>query len=982
LNQNDESIGGAIYWLGKNGEVSDSHFSWNVADYGGAIYWDCEADNGLIDNCYFKLEPEDINILASAYGYYYMGNVMEQLGNYSNIAHRGAAIFYDGYNGIISNSVFERNIAVEHGGAISVHGNSTTVSDCQFNNNTIGDLGISSIYSTISPYERGGSSVVWYGNDGKLVNSNFTNHNSNYTVLLWMGEDAHIYTNTMEVDLSYQHKYGNNGLIENCLFRDNHGSIDALVEWIGYNGTISNSEFYNNSAEYYGAVLWFGTDGKIIDTEFARNYGRYAAFLGIGYNTSIVRCTFDENVGILGVVYQGMELEEYNEYTFEIDEFTEYTATSKLLIEDSTFTNNYALVATVIDSSYRSKISNSRFYNNSNYHTALLIMGGESSVDGCNFTDNTGFAGSALMVGYIDVDNSYYFAGSETIGDPYSIIEQFGWDVTVSNSRFTNNTAQLGGAVSWFGLNGTMENSIFIGNGFKEYDYNALLDASENTSSLLYYGQDMEYFHNIFEEAFTAVFKQAAGGAMNWMGVNGLVNNCTFENNSASAENVAEHYGGAVCWQGDDGVIKASTFVNNFASKGGSVFWVGEWGTIANSTFSENRIPSVKTEFKYDNYTAAVYQYFDFDFEYNEYSLEEDKYAAAQAHYDEAYAYVSSSYTYDELEYIWYIASYQEAYCPKAGEGSPAYLEINYVFLLKNHLEFNATTPSFGGAVYWYGEHGLIYNSTFTNNSATQGGAVYWNGYYGGIQDSIFNENTGTSIDAIIFSRELMDPYVHTASAERNVYSEEDCEIVIKELIASEIYNVYGYIIMGIEEGEFNEFTFDVIDVSYYKGEPQVTTQQEIMVNPEYVVTGGNRLTTGEFEPDYYRFEVTFNIRLYNSTYRTGSYKSAGGAVYWNAEDLPEFNPIYPPMPNTPVDPTPGEVVSRSTNPGGNLKAVSDSRDILADDYDDNGDYYDDVVEEQQTGYQPGYIYNCTFIKNSVEEGGAVYWATPEGIID
>ena len=74
----------------------------------------------------------------------------------------------------------------------------------------------------------------------------------------------------------------------------------------------------------------------------------------------------------------------------------------------------------------------------------------------------------------------------------------------------------------------------------------------------------------------------ANGGAINWIGKNGTISNCTFIN--CSAEN-----GGSVYWNAENGMINTSTFDKSTAtSNGGAIYWNANNGEIANSIFTNS----------------------------------------------------------------------------------------------------------------------------------------------------------------------------------------------------------------------------------------------------------------------------------------------------------------------------------------------------------------------------------------------------------
>ena len=105
-----DAMGGAIYWDGDNGQLTDCTFINNHAKEGGAVLW--LGENGTISNSKF------IN----------------------NTAEEGGAVYYknNARNCEINNCVFTQNNATEYGGAINSKVNLTVI-ESQFNNNYAGN---------------------------------------------------------------------------------------------------------------------------------------------------------------------------------------------------------------------------------------------------------------------------------------------------------------------------------------------------------------------------------------------------------------------------------------------------------------------------------------------------------------------------------------------------------------------------------------------------------------------------------------------------------------------------------------------------------------------------------------------------------------------------------------------------------------------------------------------------------------------------
>lgn len=71
------------------------------------------------------------------------------------------------------------------------------------------------------------------------------------------------------------------------------------------------------------------------------------------------------------------------------------------------------------------------------------------------------------------------------------------------------------------------------------------------------------------------------GGAILWVGDRGTVANCSFFDNSVGYPDG----GGAICWRGNDGKVIGSLFMNNGAWAGSAIEWRGANGLIDSSKF-------------------------------------------------------------------------------------------------------------------------------------------------------------------------------------------------------------------------------------------------------------------------------------------------------------------------------------------------------------------------------------------------------------
>ncbi len=187
--------------------------------------------------------------------------------------------------------------------------------------------------------------------------------------------------------------------------------------------------------------------------------------------------------------------------------------------------------------------------------------------------------------------NIKFINGNAT--DKGGAIYWYGANGTINNSIFTNNKAkQSGGAIYWQGANGTINNSIFTNN-------------TSLSGGAINWGMDV--LNGVVTNSIFIANTGTDGGAIYWEGINGRMDNCNFTNNKASnggAINWQKRYGqinscnfmnntatngGAIHWEGSNGTATACNFMNNTATNGGAIHWYAYNGTVSNSNFTNNK---------------------------------------------------------------------------------------------------------------------------------------------------------------------------------------------------------------------------------------------------------------------------------------------------------------------------------------------------------------------------------------------------------
>ena len=295
-NYNDQ-YGGAVYWIGDGGLLTNcSFFNCSANCSGGALY--CEGADFVLGNCSF------FNCSASFDGVYGGGAVYllgehAILGNcsFSNCsAGLGGAVYFNSDGGILGNCSFSNCSAFA--GAVSFFGDYGVLDDCSF------DLCSGSF---------GAGGVNWQGAGGVLDNCSFVNCSSGCEggAVAWEADDG-VLTNCSFINCTSRSTihpaYGgavfwcnDGGALANCSFI--HCSADSFggaVCWMQYGGVLGNCSFVNCSAgDYGGAVAWDldGSVGAVLgNCSFVNCFANYGG--GIYIDGGVLgNCSFADCIG-------------------------------------------------------------------------------------------------------------------------------------------------------------------------------------------------------------------------------------------------------------------------------------------------------------------------------------------------------------------------------------------------------------------------------------------------------------------------------------------------------------------------------------------------------------------------------------------------------------------------------------------------------------------------------------------------------------
>ena len=327
---------------------------------------------------------------------------------------------------------------------------------------------------------------------------------------------------------------GDNGVIDNCAFSNFESDNDGgAINWVGDKGSITNCNFTGCYAKNAGAILWNGDEGTVSNCNFDNCTPRdnVGSIKWVGSKGTVTDCNFSNCNAVNG---QGAAI------MWEGDNGT---------VINSKFANLGAISLGYTDGGgaihWRGSngiLSNSNFINCSvnwnggaiNWHN----VGG--TITGCNFINcSAGSSGAAI----------YIHSG----------------DCTISNSNFTgcNN-----GAIHLNNDKGVVKNSNF---------FNCIVGAN-NGGAILVSSPNCTVSNSNFANCIGTV----KGGAINWIGDDGALTDCTFDNCHANEY-------GAVLWTGTNAVISNSNFTNCYSSSGsgGAIGVEGHYRTftILNSNF-------------------------------------------------------------------------------------------------------------------------------------------------------------------------------------------------------------------------------------------------------------------------------------------------------------------------------------------------------------------------------------------------------------
>ena len=525
--------GGSIYWNSKNGKILNSNFTYSQATNGGAIYVD-----------------EDIVLTVCSSKFEY--NTAEQV---------GGAIYFN-VLGNVTNCTFNGNSNPE------IYPNNRT-SDT---NSTFTEL--KSLIDSANSGDTIDLSGYYYGSGSSIsIDKTITLRGNGETVL-----DAKGLSSILSVS-------ANNVRIENIKFVNgqNSGDWGGAIHWEGDSGVLINSTFVNNVASWGAGIFWWAQDGYMANCTFENNTAeRYGGALYVnGEKLRMLNSLFKNNI-----VTESISSWEGGGAI--------YTDGNNHLVANSTFIDNKAINSwggAIKHGSETASYQSNEFYNNTairgnsvwesdanNLVNNIFNLNSIDEIASCVEDANLSalFENNIFKVKGIVISKDDYFNETDTGSNESSqnITQSTFTDITnlISNAH-AGDTINLEGTYYGTGSIITVNKELTIkGNG------ETILDA-KNLSGILSVSADNVRINNI---RFVNGKINANGGAINWIGKNGTISNCTFIN--CSAEN-----GGSVYWNAENGMINKSTFDHSTATQnGGAIYWNANNGEIADSIFTNS----------------------------------------------------------------------------------------------------------------------------------------------------------------------------------------------------------------------------------------------------------------------------------------------------------------------------------------------------------------------------------------------------------
>ena len=571
--------GGAIYNLGTM-LVDGSTFEGNSADDS-----DTNSSGGAIENgAHGTLTVNNSTFTGNTA--YQAGAVMTNGGETditgstftgnSAVAAGGAISTISGGTATVTGSTFTGNSAGTNGGAVHNSGGSTiTITDSTFGGTTTDEDGN---HTDANTAQNGGAIA---NDSASTVNISATDGNQTTFTSNKATNNGGAISNSGTLNINTPPVPG-----AKVVFDSNSAAASGGAIYTTGTANVNGAEFNKNTAAAGGAIYTTDTttiaDSTFSENEAASNGGAVVTS-GTG-TTTVTGSTFDGNKAATagGAIYN----DSTGKLTVSGSEFTNNTAVSGGAIDNnapdgtveitsSSFTNNSATTTGgAIRNIGNVTITDSVFSGNTTPNTtsdltydggAIYNDGGSVVLTGNNvFTANKSSFGGAIYSGHnnatLTIDGATFGGDSAALGNSAStdggaIKVDFNSSANISNTIFNNNTAvRSGGAIAVMGQT-TISDSTFTNN-------------SSNNGGAVWVTGNADNVVTINNTTFDSnnVGNGRGGAIANYITVN--INDSTFTNNTTAAtigRGGAIYNGGAATTN-----IAGSTFIGNTAVEMGN----------------------------------------------------------------------------------------------------------------------------------------------------------------------------------------------------------------------------------------------------------------------------------------------------------------------------------------------------------------------------------------------------------------------------
>lgn len=330
----------------QNGKATD----WG--NNGGALYIDPEGTKVITNNTFIN---NNGNYGGAIYAKTNNLKITNNIFTKNTASSSGAAINNLGNSTIISSNTFNQNTATKQGGAINNNGHKTQYTDNKFTSNTAESGAAINNYNANNAVISGNTFTK---NSAKNSGAIYTNGNSTTITNNIFDENSA----TNEVAGAIYATYGSKNIISNNTFNKNSAKKNGGAITVNYvnNLEISKNKFNSNTAGVDGAAICtYGTSNiQITDNEFSKNT---ASQTGGALFTQASSVTFSNNKVTGNIAYRtggavydegtGIKLLN-NEFSDNIvykksgsniaDGAAAYIRGSKATVQGNTFTNNKA----------------------------------------------------------------------------------------------------------------------------------------------------------------------------------------------------------------------------------------------------------------------------------------------------------------------------------------------------------------------------------------------------------------------------------------------------------------------------------------------------------------------------------------------------------------------------------------------------------------------------------------------------------------